>query len=168
MLKLSGIKALVLALFVGSFALSGCGQSPIISQAAAQPSVSTPVTHSAAALLQGTYTTQVTGTDLSSQASVSEEYIGNWQIKLGTDGDYSTILNGQVMSQGRYYFVDEQLIFSESRYSRLCPTAENNLAGTTGVYDYSFDGAGLALKAVSEDCADRTFLMQVHPLTIQV
>jgi hypothetical protein len=168
MLKLSGIKAMFLAIFVGSLALSGCGQLSISSQAAAQPVVSTTATDSAAPLLQGTYATQVTGSDLSSKPANYEEYIGNWQIKLGAEGDYSTILNGQVMSQGRYYFVNEQLVFSESRYSSLCPTAENNLAGTSGTYDFSFDGEGLALKAVSENCAQRTFLMQAHPLTLQV
>ena len=163
MFKLSGFKAMYVAIFVATLALTACGQTPGYSQLA-QQSVADPATSSIGSLIQGTYTTQVTGADLSPELSTSEEYLGNWQLKLGESGAYSTTRNGEVMSQGTYYFVNDELVFSESRYSRLCPTSEANLAGTSGTYDYSFEADGLTLKAVSEDCTGRSFLMQVHHL----
>jgi hypothetical protein len=167
MFKLNHFKALFLASFAASLALTGCGQPPVNSQIA-QSVVSDPPINSVATLIQGTYMIRVTQADLpiDSEVSTFQEYLGNWQLKLGEAGAYSTMLDGQVMSQGRYYFVDKELVFSESRYSRLCPTTENNLAGTSGSYDSSFEGDGMTLKVVAEDCAARSFLMQVHHLTV--
>ena len=107
----------------------------------------------------GTYTTSISEGDVPPDMKAA---VGNWELILGDEGQFSTSRNGEVVVRGTYAVTADQMNFSDAEGSMAC-TGEQ----AAGSYGVALEGGTLTFTLVDDDCAGRRIILLTRPLTRQ-
>lgn len=107
----------------------------------------------------GTYTTTISEADVPPDMKAA---VGNWELILGDEGQFTTSRNGEVMVRGAYAVTGDQITFSDAEGAMACLNEQ-----AAGSYTPALDGATLTFTLVDDDCAGRRIVLTSHSLTKQ-
>ena len=107
----------------------------------------------------GTYTTTINDADVPPDMKAA---VGNWELILGDEGQFTTSRNGEVMVRGSYVVSGDQMTFSDADGPMACLNEQ-----AAGSYTPALDGATLTFTLVDDDCAGRRIVLTSHSLTKQ-
>jgi hypothetical protein len=107
----------------------------------------------------GTYTTTINDADVPPDMKAA---VGNWELILGDEGQFTTSRNGEVMARGTYVVTGDQMTFSDSEGPMACRNEQ-----AAGSYTPALDGATLTFTLVEDDCTGRRIVLTSHSLTKQ-
>jgi hypothetical protein len=107
----------------------------------------------------GTYTTIIGEADVPPDMKAA---VGNWELILGDEGQFTTMQNGEVVVRGTYAVTADQMTFSDAEGSMAC-TGEQ----ATGAYGFALESGTLTFTLVDDDCPGRRIVLLTRPLTKQ-
>lgn len=107
----------------------------------------------------GRYTTTISDADVPPEM---KEAVGNWELNLGDEGQFTTSRNGEVVVTGNYAVTGDQMTFSDTDGAMACEGPQ-----AAGSYIPALDGATLTFTLVDDECAGRRIILTSHPLTKQ-
>ena len=107
----------------------------------------------------GIYTTTISEADVPPDMKAA---VGNWELILGDEGQFTSSRNGEVMARGAYVVTGDQMMFSDAEGPMACLNEQ-----AAGSYTPALDGATLTFTLVDDDCAGRRIVLTSHSLTKQ-
>jgi hypothetical protein len=107
----------------------------------------------------GTYITTINDADVPPDMKAA---VGNWELILGDEGQFTSSKNGEVMVRGAYVVTGDQMTFSDAEGPMACPNEQ-----ATGSYTPALEGATLTFTLVDDECAGRRIVLTSHSLTKQ-
>ena len=152
MVKISlGLSLLV----ISSLLLAACSRAVIPGQLTEnQPEQKVPL---------GSYTTRITSVDLYPERLSLSEYLGEWELKLGENNQFTASLGNMIDIEGSYKLTTDQIAFYSQRWASFCPDEPDI---QDGIYSWTLNGKSLNLSVISEDCSVRRLILATHPLVI--
>lgn len=121
----------------------------------------------AAELPAGSYVTTLKAEELPAgwPAELKRMFAGQWTLKINANGNFSTLLNGNVMAEGSYTIENDVVTFQDKSGSAACLDGEGNTE--EGKYGFELKKKTLTLRETQERCVGRQVVLTTHPLEKQ-
>ena len=107
----------------------------------------------------GTYTTTIGEADVPPDMKAA---VGNWELILGDEGQFTTTKNGDVVVSGTYAVTADQMTFSDAEGAMACAGEQ-----AAGAYGFALESGTLTFTLVDDDCPGRRIILLTRPLTKQ-
>ncbi len=155
----------ILALFISTLMMEGCGGSTTNSPANSSNQAPTANT-TQSEFITGTYTTHIKSKDVHPDLAIDIRpaglYLGTWDLNFGEQGQFTLTQGYQEVIAGTYKVTSDTISFSGKAWEPYCPGTPG---GEEGSYVWNSTGANLSIYPKEDTCAFRMAILSSHLLT---